>query len=127
AADADVEAKDRFGFTALHRAGLSHDAGAAHMLLDRGADITVETTPEHPNEADKHGQTPFHVSIGSGNLAMAKLLISRGFDLSRFTLDQVTYYKPFDRKTLREIDQVVGEGRRKQVKIHTVAELFVGT
>jgi ankyrin repeat protein len=125
AADADIEAKDGFGFTALHRAALSHDAGAAHMLLDRGADITAEITPETLNKALEHGQTPFHVAIGSGNLAMAKLLIARGFDLSRFTLDQVSYLELIDRKTLREIDKVIEEGHRKQVKIHTVAELLL--
>lgn len=125
AADADIEAKDGFGFTALHRAALSHDAGVAHMLLDHEADITAELTPKDPNKAPKHGQTPFHVAVGSGNLAMAKLLIARGFDLSRFTLNQVSYFKPIDWKKLREIDKVIEEGHRKQVKIHTMAELLL--
>ena len=85
------------------------------MLLDHGADMTAELTPEFPHSTlVKPGQTPFHVAIGNGNLEMAKLLISRGFDLSRFTLGQVSFFKRIDQSTSREIYQVVNEGHMKQ-------------
>lgn len=114
AADTDIEAKDRFGFTALHRAAMSNDAGAAHMLLDRGADMMAEITPEFSDSTLKPGQTPFHLAIGNGNLEVAKLLISRGFDLSRFTLGQVSFFKRIDERTSREIYQVVNKAYMKQ-------------
>ena len=63
---ADVNAKDREGFTPLHQAVEYGDEATTEMLIGRGADV---------NAKDNYGNTPLHQS---SDLKIARILISKG-------------------------------------------------
>jgi ankyrin repeat protein len=70
------------GATLLHVAAEFCDAGAARLLLDRGADVNARATID---EAGVGGQTPiFHAAtqFNDRGLEVIKVLIDRGSDLS---------------------------------------------
>ena len=60
-------------FTPLHLASIRGHAKVACMLIDRGADLTVQ--------ADE-GKTPLHVASFLGRVEIARMLIDRGADLT---------------------------------------------
>ncbi len=66
---ADPKARDRAGFNLLMPAA-AVDAGLVTMLMDKGLDLKLST--------DEGGFTPLHVAAGAGNLASARLLLSKG-------------------------------------------------
>ena len=102
---AEVNARDRRGWTPLHEAALlSKTPAVVALLLDRGAEVNARTqngqTPLHHaatsskavvallldrgaevNARDRHGQTPLHEAAAfSKTPAVVALLLDRGAD-----------------------------------------------
>jgi ankyrin repeat protein len=79
---ANVNARDRFGWTALHissqRDSDSHVA-VAHTLLDTGA--IVDTI-------DNRGKTPLHWALAKGRDNVARMLLDRGANILTVKLDE---------------------------------------
>ena len=65
-ADADVDAQNEVGFSALHNAAYHGDVQLVQMLLEAGAERSL---------TDEWGRTPLHVAAASGNVAMVRLLL----------------------------------------------------
>ena len=72
AAGADVNARNEYGQTPLHRAASNKNPAVAALLIDRGADI---------NARDKEGETALHRAASNKNPAVAALLIDRGANI----------------------------------------------
>jgi hypothetical protein len=74
---ADVNFKNRFGFTPLHYAVMSCGSGqpevmgSAHLLLEKGADVNAPLSK---------GDTPLHKAVDGNDLALVKLLLEYGAD-----------------------------------------------
>ncbi len=68
----DVDAKDRQGRSALHRAVEAGDFLAAAALLNEGA---------NPNLADRTGRTPLHYAVLVGSADMVAMLLAAGADV----------------------------------------------
>mgnify|MGYP003289415425 CR=1 FL=1 len=66
----DINAQDKLGMVALHRAP---NKEVADMMLKKGADI---------NKEDYTGKTPLHTALASGRYDVAKLLIQKGAKVS---------------------------------------------
>jgi len=73
-AQADVNAPDHQGRTALHETAREHDLSGAQWLLDHGADALA---------SDAAGETPLHFAAGSGDTQLASLLLAHGADIHR--------------------------------------------
>lgn len=65
--NADINAIESRGRTALDIAILNNSVSAAETLIKRGADMT--------KAADKHGNSPLHVASVNGNAAIVSLLL----------------------------------------------------
>ena len=65
----DIDAKDKFGWTALHWAASMNQKVITEFLLSRNANINVRTN---------NNETPLLHSIRSGALVLSELLISKG-------------------------------------------------
>jgi ankyrin repeat protein len=73
AAGADVDARDKYGETPLHLAsGTGHVAGA-ELLLRAGADV---------NARNKSGEVPLHRAAFGGDVSTIRLLLSKGADVN---------------------------------------------
>jgi len=73
-AGTDVNAKNEFGLTPLHRAASRGHKEIAELLIAKGADV---------NAKDKRGTTPLHEAAGRGhNKDVAELLIAKGADVN---------------------------------------------
>ncbi len=76
---ADVNVRDRFRQTPLHRACYSYlqgqDLALIQRLIDKGADV---------NAQGYNGLIPLHQAAQSGRLEVARLLIDRGADVNAF-------------------------------------------
>ena len=70
AAGADVNAKDKRGFTPLHMVA---DIGIVELLIAEGADAKAESD---------RGATPLHGAAFSGHAEIAELLIAAGADVN---------------------------------------------
>lgn len=70
-----VDALSSDGFAPLHLAAYFGQAGAAGLLLDRGADIEVRSQNEL-----LPGVTPLHSAAAGGRTEVALLLLDRGAD-----------------------------------------------
>ena len=66
---ADVNARQSDGATALHWAAYLDDAAAAALLLDAGA---------RPNAANELGVTPLYLACENGNAALVRRLLAAG-------------------------------------------------
>lgn len=77
-AGADVDARDEFGFTALHLAALLWN-GAVSLLLCRGADV---------NARDEAGNTPLHLAALRG--ACVDALLAGGADPAARNRERLT-------------------------------------
>ena len=69
----DLDARDRWGLTALHYASRHGHARIVERLLDAGADIQA---------ADQYGFTPLHEAAEKGHLDVATALVDHGADPS---------------------------------------------
>lgn len=65
---ADANAKDRYGDTPLHRAGMVGDPAVVHALVSAGADV---------NARNNSGETPLHKA---GSAAAVMILVNAGAD-----------------------------------------------
>jgi len=78
---ADVDTRDRCGYTVLHRAAMSGKTDIAKQLLD--ARVYVDDWIQHTFRGDDYPSlliriTPLHLAAWHGNLDTARLLLSRG-------------------------------------------------
>ncbi len=69
---ADVNARDKGDWTALHLAARNHHNDALALLLNAGAET-------HWRDV-KHGWTPLHLAVIAGNVKGARMLVERGAD-----------------------------------------------
>ena len=70
---ADVNARDRHGFSALMKAALYGHTGIVEMLMERGADL---------NASDENGWTPLMSAASGGNPDIVELLLRKGADVN---------------------------------------------
>lgn len=66
---ADINARDRLGYTPLHTAGTFDRISMAELLIDSGADVNAE---------DNQGDTPIHNALMRGRYEIALLLREHG-------------------------------------------------
>ena len=77
--DADealIGVRDRDGSTLLHCAAWKGHPEVARLLLERGADITLQSENTH------YGGTPLHHAAHGNQRAVAELLIRHGADVN---------------------------------------------
>merc|ERR1712178_317855 len=70
---ADLDAQDKYGWTALRFAVRKNRQDAAQTLVDLGADV---------NRASRSGRTPLMSAAGNGLSGMIRLLSKAGADLT---------------------------------------------
>ncbi len=80
-ADQTVDAKNRYGVTALSIACMNGDLAAVRALLDQGAD---------PNVAIAGGETPLMTAARTGNVDVVHALIVAGADVNATETSQQT-------------------------------------
>ena len=68
-AGVDIEARDTYGFTPLHRMASNNLAEGARALLDAGADPAAATRPPYD------GDTPLSIARASGAREVAAVLL----------------------------------------------------
>ena len=69
----EMNPKDKYGWTPLHKAASNGQTDIAEMLIARGADV---------NDKEKHGKTALHLAIDRGHLDTATLLVTNGADVN---------------------------------------------
>ena len=79
-ADVNRVATHRIGVTPLHAALFGRQAGAAQLLVERGADVTLARGGAGLKRA---GWTPLHYAAGMGFGALVQPLLDRGADPHR--------------------------------------------
>jgi len=89
---ANVDARNGYGYTALHYAAMSGESRVAELLLDAGAYTeahidTVEMCTRPPHQLKI---TPLHLAAWHGNLDTARLLLARGAKANAGTRWNVT-------------------------------------
>jgi hypothetical protein len=94
---ADIDAKDRYGDTALHLALKNKHTDTAELLISRGADV---------NAKGALGDTPLHVSVYEGQTDMAAVLRQKGADE---TLPNQYGLNPTEMQALPEIEDRIVE------------------
>jgi len=72
-AGADVNSKNRMGWTLLQTAIRNKRTEIAQLLIDKGADV---------NAKDNRGKTPLHFAVESGQRAIVETLIAKGADVN---------------------------------------------
>ena len=77
----DVNARDKYGETALHSAASRGTPANITVLLKAGADV---------NTRDKYGETPLHEAAALGTPANIALLLKAGADVNARTEDGYT-------------------------------------
>lgn len=82
---ADINEKDKAGYTPLHKAIIINEFDLAKFLVENGADLQT------PHE---HGDTPLHFAVSGSHrenlIEFVKLLLSRGIDVNAKNKDGVT-------------------------------------
>ena len=69
---ADVNAKDKYGYTPLHLTAIYNRPQMAQLLIKHGADV---------NAKDNYGNTPLHYcGTTPGTVKVAKVLLENGAD-----------------------------------------------
>jgi ankyrin repeat protein len=72
AAGADVDAKDKYGRTPLHRVAYEGHKAIVELLIAKGADVDAK---------DEEEWTPLYVAAMEGQTEVAELLIAEGADV----------------------------------------------
>jgi hypothetical protein len=70
---ADLNSKNRMGWTLLQTAIRNKRMDIAQLLIDKGADV---------NAKDNRGRTPLHFAVESGQKAIVETLIAKGADVN---------------------------------------------
>ncbi|EAY19107.1 hypothetical protein TVAG_189980 [Trichomonas vaginalis G3] len=70
---ANINAKTKYDFTALHVAAMNNFKETAEFLISKGADINAKA---------QNGETPLHTAFRSNSKETAEILISRGADIN---------------------------------------------
>eukprot|EP01138_Halocafeteria_seosinensis_P008781 gb/GECG01008975.1/.p1 GENE.gb/GECG01008975.1/~~gb/GECG01008975.1/.p1 ORF type:complete len:1407 (+),score=241.60 gb/GECG01008975.1/:1-4221(+) len=78
---ADINARDRDGFTALHRTCVTGKTNVIKVLLEHGADV---------NSTDMYGDSPLHYACFCGHKEAIELLLAYGADPTRQSGDGKT-------------------------------------
>lgn len=73
AAGADMQARDKHGFTALHFAVNAGDGACVQILLDHGADPEARAMSQQ--------WTPLHLAAATGQAACLQVLLAEGADV----------------------------------------------
>jgi len=74
AGGANVNHKNKFGFTALHAAVNGNQLAVAKYLLKNGAEVDAQ---------DALGQTPLYFAAERGSLELARVLVENGADVNK--------------------------------------------
>lgn len=69
----DINAKDKYGYSALHIASFKQLDQIATLLIDMGIDVNIQ---------DKNGQTILHYAALNNQLNIAKAALNKGASLS---------------------------------------------
>ena len=80
-AGADVHARDKDGYTPLHRAAASDRDDLAALLIAHGADVDARSDED---------RTPLHFAAEQGHTAVVELLLEKGADINAETKDRRT-------------------------------------
>jgi ankyrin repeat protein len=72
AGGADIEARNRYGYTPLHCAAMGSDTGVVRLLLDKGAKV---------NGSDGRGFSPLHFAVLNGPVESVEMLLDAGADI----------------------------------------------
>ena len=70
---ADVNARDKWGYTPLYYATWNEDTSTARLLVDRGADVNVRVNGDG---------TPLVYAVWNEDMDMAKLFVSKGAEFN---------------------------------------------
>ncbi|EAY14008.1 hypothetical protein TVAG_478330 [Trichomonas vaginalis G3] len=70
---ANINTKDNYGETALHKAAEYNNKETAELLISHGINI---------NEKNNYGQTAFHTAADKNSIEIAELLISHGININ---------------------------------------------
>lgn len=72
-AGADVNSKNRMGWTLLHTAIRNRRSEIINLLIDKGADV---------NARDNRGRTPLHFAVETGQKEVVEQLIAKGAEIN---------------------------------------------
>jgi hypothetical protein len=70
---ADINSRNRMGWTPLHTAIRNHRQAVTEFLIAKGADV---------NAKDNSGWTPLHNAVNTGQIDAVELLITKGADVN---------------------------------------------
>jgi ankyrin len=85
---ADLLARTRKGFTALHFAAREGDLESAKILLDAGMDIDVVSQPETDDKTSARSGPSFEASISAGSAPLLVATVRAQVPLALFLLEQ---------------------------------------
>ena len=97
---AEVDSRNRDGWTPLLTASLHGQLEVARLLLDHGADV---------NTRQRYQMTPLHVASYRGDFEMVQLLLERGADAN-----------------VRGVDGLTPREVARQYRNHRIAEILSG-